>query len=70
MQETISDADEDDGNGAMNDATRRHQKDVGLTIRLPLKLREDFVRACVADDTSASRVLRSAIKDYLKARKA
>lgn len=37
-----------------------------LTIKLPVQLRADFVRACQIQDRNASVVLRDAVREYLR----
>lgn len=41
-------------------------KDVGLRIRIDRDLREQFVRACQADDKPASQVIREFMRDYVR----
>lgn len=40
-------------------------KDVGLRIRIDRDLREQFVRACKADDKPASQVIREFMREYV-----
>lgn len=41
-------------------------KDVGLRIRIDRDLREQFVKACKADDKPASQVIREFMRDFVE----
>jgi hypothetical protein len=41
-------------------------KDTGLRIRIEKELREEFLKACSANDQPAAQVLRQFMRDYVK----
>lgn len=43
-------------------------KDVGLRIRIDRDLREQFLRACQADDKPAAQVIREFMREYVRQR--
>ena len=45
--------------------TLKLMKDVGLRIRIDRDLREQFVKACQADDKPASQVIREFMREYV-----
>jgi hypothetical protein len=46
--------------------TLEPMKDVGLRIRIDRDLREQFVKACQADDKPASQVIREFMREYVR----